>query len=275
MHQLGSILLATLGLLGAYWRTPQRDSACGRRRGRMNPALALTLAMMLCHAAPGRAATPAQVDAAMKKAVDALYRAQKNGNWEVVPVRDTTSDPGFGGVNGRQWGGLTAITTYALLSAGENEKDKRIAAAIDFLVNNPSQGVYASACRCLVWSRIKLTVAEHNAARDDIALPAQIPEVRGRCERIILLHTAGQTGRCDVRQQHEPVRGSGFERDGVAGIRDPRGVLAFDGNGLGSPPVCRWRVVVHFQWPGHMGNAYREHDRRGSSDAPHHPVDAA
>ena len=33
-----------------------------------------------------RAATPAQVDTAMKKAVDALYAAQKNGNWEAVPA---------------------------------------------------------------------------------------------------------------------------------------------------------------------------------------------
>ena len=120
----------------------------------------VVLALVLLCLAPlaVRADTPAQVavavdddraervDAAMKGAVDALYAAQKNDNWEAVPIRTGEVKS----ANGGQWTGLTAITTYALLSAGESVKDKRIAAAIDFLVNHPSQGVYASAARCLV-----------------------------------------------------------------------------------------------------------------------------
>ena len=128
-----------------------------------------------------------RVEAAMKKAIDALYASQKDGNWENVPVR--SKDDVISGLNGRQWGGLTAITTYALLSAGEEEKDPRIAAAIAFLVNNPSQGVYASACRCLVWSRIKLNLAEHNAARDDVAFLLKAVKSQGEA-RGLFFYTA-------------------------------------------------------------------------------------
>ena len=100
----------------------------------------------------------------MKKAVAAIYAAQKDDNWEVVTKPTNAPD----GVSGLQWTGPTAISTYALLCAGAQETDKPVSAAIDFLVANPSRGVYASAARCLVWSRLKLTPALRVAAQKDV-----------------------------------------------------------------------------------------------------------
>jgi len=104
----------------------------------------------------------------MKKAIDFLYAHQVNGNWEVAQKRSPGDEAS--GANGRQWTGITAISIYALLCAGEEETDKRLSAAIDFLVGNPSEGVYASSCRCLVWSHLKLTPPLRAAAQKDVDL---------------------------------------------------------------------------------------------------------
>ena len=79
----------------------------------------------------------------MKRAVAALYSQENNGNWEVRQTRGPAEENSR--ANGTQWTGITAITTYALLCSGESKTDGRLTSAIDFLVANPSQGVYASA----------------------------------------------------------------------------------------------------------------------------------
>lgn len=104
--------------------------------------------------APSRvhAATPQQVDAAIRKAISFLYSQQKKGNWEVVP----RPDPGGNHVSIKtgQWGGLTGIATCALLYAGENPQDPRMKQAIEWLVNAPMVGIYAMGFRCQVWAMI-------------------------------------------------------------------------------------------------------------------------
>src|SRR5689334_12283395 len=75
------------------------------------------------------AATPAEVDAAVKKGIESLYAMQKNGTWETVDTPGELHDSTEGG----QWGGLTGLTTYALLAAGEKPTDPRIKSAVDFL----------------------------------------------------------------------------------------------------------------------------------------------
>src|SRR5579864_4977713 len=77
---------------------------------------AVAIAMLIC-ASPGFAATPKEVDAAIAKAQQWLISQQgKGGTWE------TRGAPKAGGgqtdLDGRQWGGYTAIATYALLASG-------------------------------------------------------------------------------------------------------------------------------------------------------------
>ena len=96
-----------------------------------------------------RAATPQEVDATVKRAVDWLYSQQKDGTWERKPARD----PALKGqdVAGGQWGGETALATYALLAAGESPQDERLAKAIEFLKKAELVGVYALALRAQVY----------------------------------------------------------------------------------------------------------------------------
>ena len=62
---------------------PVSRSAASKLRG----ALLLALAVSCLFTLPVRAATPAQVDTAMQKAIAVLYATQHDGNWENVPVR--------------------------------------------------------------------------------------------------------------------------------------------------------------------------------------------
>src|SRR4051812_31710102 len=81
-----------------------------------------------------RGATPRQVDTSIKRGVEWLYEQQNDkGNWETTPgpgadFKKEQSKPESG-----QWGGVSAMATYALLDAGESPKDERIAKAVQFL----------------------------------------------------------------------------------------------------------------------------------------------
>src|ERR1700722_2556115 len=85
-------------------------------------------------ASAGYAATPLQVDEAIKKGVAYLYSQEKNGTWENLDAPST--DPKIGGpasADGMQWGGNTGICTYALLASGEDPQDPRIDSAVKYL----------------------------------------------------------------------------------------------------------------------------------------------
>jgi hypothetical protein len=91
-----------------------------------------------------------QVEAAIEKAKAFLYTAQHNGNWEEVDKRDDSAEDYT--TKGAQWGGLTALSTYALLAAGENPQSEKIARAVKFLEQAQLTGTYAIAMRAQVWA---------------------------------------------------------------------------------------------------------------------------
>ncbi|HEV2294958.1 MAG TPA: DUF4159 domain-containing protein [Tepidisphaeraceae bacterium] len=116
--------------------------------------LAALLVLCVCPAVVP-AATPQEVDAAVKRAVDWLYSKQKDGTWETAPARDA-SGKGHD-IKGGQWGGETALAVYALLAAGESPQDQRLAEAINFLKKADLIGVYALALRAQVYQLLPST----------------------------------------------------------------------------------------------------------------------
>src|SRR5678815_2383702 len=110
--------------------------------------LCLAAALVLCSAPRARAATPVQVDEAIKKAVNYIYSQQASGNWEVSQKREK-DDPA--NIEGYQWGGLSSLATCALLYARESPQDPRMKEAIDWLLKADIHGIYALGFRCQVW----------------------------------------------------------------------------------------------------------------------------
>ena len=103
-------------------------------------------------APPPAYATPQQVDDTIEKAKAFIYGQMKGDNWETAGGRDPKGK--VNDVAGGQYGGLTALATYALLAAGESPQDPRILKAIDFLLKADMIGTYAVGFRCQVWLNI-------------------------------------------------------------------------------------------------------------------------
>lgn len=124
-------------------------------RGRRS--VALRISVLVCAFAfgatrPSAAAEVDEVNAAVRKGVEFLYATQlPAGDWEAAPQRNRQA--GHHEVAGAQWGGLTAMATYALLAAGESSLDPRIDKAVRFLLDNEADivGTYAVALRGQVW----------------------------------------------------------------------------------------------------------------------------
>ncbi len=97
------------------------------------------------------AATAAQVADAIDRGKDYLYSRQLNGNWEVASKpNDDTKHPNS--PSGLQYGGLTALTTFALLSCGESYQNDHMKQAIAFLEKCDMKGNYALGLRSQVWN---------------------------------------------------------------------------------------------------------------------------
>ena len=144
--------------------------------------LALCLALLAgpaCLApAAARAATPDQVDAAVKRGADWLVGQQKDDVlWEQVPYdkRIPQKDPAGKEIGpldppntgGGQWGGRSALATYALLSTGRSATDPKLARAIDLLRRANLTGVYAVGVRAQIWLYLPKTEENRQAmARD-------------------------------------------------------------------------------------------------------------
>jgi hypothetical protein len=108
------------------------------------------------------------VDKAIRKAVAYLYKTQKGDNWEVVPRR--MGDTGYK-VDETQWGGLTAMATYALLAAGESPQNPQVAKAIAFLDRAEITGTYAMGMKLNIWNYIeRLTPDQKEVLRKDATL---------------------------------------------------------------------------------------------------------
>jgi hypothetical protein len=127
------------------------------------PPIALVGALVACllTARPSRAATPEEVDKAIKKAAEWLLKAQnERGNWEQAEARADPKDPKDKensqpwNTKGGQWGGLTALSTYALLASGMGPEDPKLVPAMKFLKREQITGTYALAMRMQVWASI-------------------------------------------------------------------------------------------------------------------------
>ena len=111
-------------------------------------------ATALAQPVPDRPAAPpaATVQASIDRAKAFLYSRQKpDGTWENLDAPSPAARDG-GNVDGTQWGGMTAIVTYALLASGEKPADPRLAKPIEFLRNtNQMAGLYSVGIRAQIW----------------------------------------------------------------------------------------------------------------------------
>jgi len=98
----------------------------------------------LAWAAPANATTAQQVQQAIDKAQQYLLtHREKNGTWEVAAAPQVgTPQQMFLNFKGRQWGGFTAIATYALLASGKDYRDDDLKPAINFLLQANIQSTY-------------------------------------------------------------------------------------------------------------------------------------
>lgn len=109
-------------------------------------------AMVMSLNRTARAATPEQVQKAIEKAKDWLYKQQNpKGTWERVEKPVPNGEKGNADPDARQWGGLTSLATYALLAAEESPQAPKLQNAISFLKTAPIEGIYATGMRCQVW----------------------------------------------------------------------------------------------------------------------------
>jgi hypothetical protein len=85
--------------------------------------------------------TAAQVQVAIEKAQKFLLaHRNKKGTWDAADkagAGEKVTDP-----SGRQWGGLTAIATYALLASGVDARSPELKPAVDFLLDADIESTY-------------------------------------------------------------------------------------------------------------------------------------
>ena len=151
-----------------------------RREPLLGPALAAAVLGVLA-AGPARAATPDQIDAAIAKGKALLYSRQNaDHNWEYQQKKDAKIY-GPSEASG-QWGGKTALITYALIAAGEDVHSPKLAAAIDWLKKANLVGVYALGVRCQVWLLMPETEETRKLMRADAETLAEGYNSSGRAK---------------------------------------------------------------------------------------------
>src|SRR3954466_11617383 len=117
------------------------------------------------------AVTPQEVDRAIKRGVDWLYSQQNDkGNWEIAQQMSADARKEQSKPEGGQWGGYTALATYALLDSGETYRDKRVRDALEWLNKAPMIGTYAVSLRAQVWQYLPPTKAVRDAAQRDAGM---------------------------------------------------------------------------------------------------------
>ncbi len=114
--------------------------------------------ILICWPTPAPAATSKQVEDAIKKAKEFLINSQREGNWESAQKRMPEPRPNALGqvmitdiINSNQWGGTTALVTYALLASGESAQEPRMAESLKWLSTHEINGTYAIAMRAQLW----------------------------------------------------------------------------------------------------------------------------
>ena len=112
------------------------------------------------------AATSAQVDKALANVKQFLYAEEKNGNWERVAHRDPAGER-FS-VDAGQFGGMTSLVVYALLAAGEDPANPKLAEAIKWIKQADVIGTYALGMRCQCWLLLPSTPETRKLAAADL-----------------------------------------------------------------------------------------------------------
>ena len=95
-----------------------------------------------------------KLSGAMQRGVDYLYKAQKHESWEFTAIGDPGGEANQTSTTGPNRGGQTAVAVWALLSAGENPTDPRLAPAIDFLKKADIVSTYSLGIRCQVMTML-------------------------------------------------------------------------------------------------------------------------
>ena len=157
------------------------------------------------------AATADEVDAAIEKGVKWLYERpefKKNGNWELVQKRD--DDVSGASSSGSQWGGRTALITYALLASGESPDDSKLKPAVDFLKQtNEVVGYYALGLRPQVWLYLPQDEQTRKlAARDFRLLWAGIEKDMSKKDGGLYDYTLNDRDRIDLSVSQYGVLGT-------------------------------------------------------------------
>lgn len=116
-------------------------------------AAAVVVALISVNAASARV-TDEQVRQAIQRNIDALYALQNDrGTWD-PPDPAAAGEAESAHVYGTNYGGTTALVTYALLTAGESYQSPRLRRAIDFLSKTEMNGTYAVGLRNHVWAHL-------------------------------------------------------------------------------------------------------------------------
>jgi hypothetical protein len=107
--------------------------------------------ILLCASAASARITDEQVQSAIQRIIERLYQLQnERGTWDPEQANPDTKDHTFGA----NYGGMTAIATYALLTAGESYQSPRLKRAIDFLATAELKGTYAVGLANHVWANL-------------------------------------------------------------------------------------------------------------------------
>jgi len=123
------------------------------RRGGRGIGNRIAVVVFATAALPSLAATPEQVEKALARGQQYLLSKQnKAGNWELAARPELSEkDNRQTDFKARQWGGLTAIATYALLASGVSPQDAKIKPAIEFLQKANVQSTYGMGLSAQVW----------------------------------------------------------------------------------------------------------------------------
>jgi hypothetical protein len=124
------------------------------------------VALLTMLAGPALAASPEEIQGAIERGKAYLYKVEHNGNWEDVQAPDLNDKAPWSHTN-EQFGGMTAVATFALLASGESPQDPRLLPAIAFLKKIDSRGTYALGLRCQVWNMIPIDPSVRTAVRRD------------------------------------------------------------------------------------------------------------
>lgn len=131
-------------------------------------AVILTLLVLLTPAITRAAVTAAQVDTAINKAKEFLYKSQNaDGHWETTPPPKPADLTSPDKRDDNQWGGRTAMAVYALLVCGERPTEPKLQKAITLLHTANVTGVYAVGLKCQVWLNLPPTPEVKKSMRRD------------------------------------------------------------------------------------------------------------